>query len=85
MAGAIHGENSNVARSEELEGPDDLGVPVDTGFGARTLNESSSPLREATGRAMAYWFGRDIGEKVACLDRGGTPACPCENPANTMW
>ncbi|RXW22963.1 hypothetical protein EST38_g2892 [Candolleomyces aberdarensis] len=46
---------------------------------------NSTQLRSATSRAMAYWFSRDMGNNTACLDRGGTPACPCENPGNTLW
>ena len=45
----------------------------------------NTELRNATSRAMAYWFSRDIGNNTACLDGGGTPACPCENPYNTLW
>ncbi|KAF6765934.1 chondroitin AC lyase [Ephemerocybe angulata] len=44
----------------------------------------SSDLRQATGRAMAYWFKRDF-QNQACLDQGGSPACPCDNPGNTLW
>ena len=42
-------------------------------------------LQGAILTAMNYWFGRDIGTNVACLDFGGTPACPCSNPGNTLW
>ncbi|KAJ2927182.1 hypothetical protein H1R20_g9933, partial [Candolleomyces eurysporus] len=46
---------------------------------------NNTQLRSATSRAMAYWFSRDMGNNTACLDRGGTSACPCENPGNTLW
>jgi hypothetical protein len=42
-------------------------------------------LQDAIFTAMNYWFGRDIGTNVACLDSGGTPQCPCSNPGNTLW
>ncbi|KAJ3576650.1 hypothetical protein NP233_g291 [Leucocoprinus birnbaumii] len=34
--------------------------------------------------AMDYWFGRDL-TNLACLDEGGTSACPCDNPGNLLW
>jgi len=42
-------------------------------------------LQEAIFNAMGYWFGRDIGTNVACLNLGGTSACPCSNPEDTLW
>lgn len=45
---------------------------------------NNAQLRNATGRAMAYWFGRDM-NTIACLDNGGTVSCPCENPQDTLW
>lgn len=41
-------------------------------------------LHSATSLAMDYWYGRDL-TNIACLDSGGTPACPCSNPDNTLW
>lgn len=41
-------------------------------------------LRTAISNAMDYWFGRDF-TNPACLDSGGTPACPCTNPDNSLW
>lgn len=46
---------------------------------------NNTELRNATSLAMGYWISRDMGEQIACLDRGGTPACPCANPGNTLW
>jgi hypothetical protein len=46
---------------------------------------NNKDLRNATGRAMAYWFNRDFGNQIACLDSGGTASCPCENPKNQLW
>ncbi|KAH9486902.1 Hyaluronate lyase [Psilocybe cubensis] len=43
-----------------------------------------STLRAAISSAMDYWFGRDF-TNPACLDSGGTPACPCDNPDNSLW
>lgn len=42
-------------------------------------------LQDAISSAMDYWFGRDIGTNVACLNHGGTSACPCSNPGDTLW
>ncbi|KIM43567.1 polysaccharide lyase family 8 protein [Hebeloma cylindrosporum] len=42
-------------------------------------------LHEAISHAMDYWFGRDIGPDVACLNHGGTSTCPCSNPEDTFW
>lgn len=41
-------------------------------------------LRTDISSAMGYWFGRDF-TNPACLDSGGTPACPCTNPDNSLW
>ncbi|KAF8168065.1 polysaccharide lyase family 8 protein [Crassisporium funariophilum] len=41
-------------------------------------------LRTAISSAMDYWFGRDF-TNVACLDSGGTSACPCDNAENSLW
>ncbi|CAA7266471.1 unnamed protein product [Cyclocybe aegerita] len=42
-------------------------------------------LRAAISRAMDYWFGRDFANNPSCLDSGGTTACPCDNPDNSLW
>ncbi|KAF8912697.1 polysaccharide lyase family 8 protein [Gymnopilus junonius] len=44
----------------------------------------NSTLRTAISSAMDYWFGRDFSNPT-CLDSGGTPACPCSNPDNSLW
>ncbi|KAF9481396.1 polysaccharide lyase family 8 protein [Pholiota conissans] len=41
-------------------------------------------LRADISSAMGYWFGRDF-TNPGCLDSGGTPACPCTNPDNSLW
>ncbi|EAU93014.2 chondroitin AC lyase [Coprinopsis cinerea okayama7 len=41
-------------------------------------------LRTTIGRAMEYWFSRDI-TNVDCLDWGGTPRCPCDNVDDSLW
>ncbi|KAF9015214.1 polysaccharide lyase family 8 protein [Cyathus striatus] len=41
-------------------------------------------LRSSISLAMNYWFGRDF-TNAACLDSGGTAACPCDNPDNSLW
>ncbi|KDR85027.1 hypothetical protein GALMADRAFT_52424 [Galerina marginata CBS 339.88] len=41
-------------------------------------------LKAAISSAMDYWFGRDF-TNPACLDSGGTPACPCTNSDNSLW
>lgn len=41
-------------------------------------------LKTAISIAMNYWFGRDF-EGTACLDKGGTEDCPCENPNDWLW
>ncbi|KAF9563105.1 polysaccharide lyase family 8 protein [Agrocybe pediades] len=41
-------------------------------------------LHAAISSAMDYWFGRDF-TNPACLDSGGTPACPCDNLDNSLW
>lgn len=47
---------------------------------------NNTELLAATRLAMSYWFNRDIGDNIACLDLGGvSPQCPCENPDNTLW
>jgi hypothetical protein len=42
-------------------------------------------LQDAIFNAMDYWFSRDIGTNVACLNLGGTSACSCSNPEDTLW
>ncbi|KXN89990.1 Chondroitinase-AC [Leucoagaricus sp. SymC.cos] len=41
-------------------------------------------LHSTISLAMDYWFGRDF-TNLACLDQGGTSACPCDNPGNLLW
>jgi hypothetical protein len=41
-------------------------------------------LHAAVTLAMDYWFGRDL-TNLACLDLGGTSACPCDNADNSLW
>ncbi|KAF8973958.1 polysaccharide lyase family 8 protein [Flammula alnicola] len=41
-------------------------------------------LKAAISNAMDYWFGRDF-TNPACLYSGGTSACPCSNPDNSLW
>lgn len=41
-------------------------------------------IKVAVLRAMDYWFSRDF-TNVACLDSGGTTACPCSNLDNSLW
>ena len=41
-------------------------------------------LRTDISSAMGYWFDRDF-TNPGCLDSGGTPACPCTNPDNSLW
>ncbi|KAG5641787.1 hypothetical protein DXG03_004191 [Asterophora parasitica] len=40
-------------------------------------------VRASISSAMGYWFSRDI-TNLACVDTGGTPACPCTNADNTL-
>lgn len=42
-------------------------------------------LRAAISLAMGYWISRDVGENVACLGKGGSPDCPCDDPSNALW
>jgi len=44
----------------------------------------SASLKNSISSAMNYWFGRDF-KNDACLDSGGTSACPCENTDNSLW
>lgn len=44
----------------------------------------NATLRSAIDLAMNYWLSRDF-NGTACLDSGGTAACPCENPGNWLW
>lgn len=41
-------------------------------------------LHAAISLAMDYWFGRDF-TNLACMDLGGTSACPCDNADNSLW
>ncbi|KAK0465143.1 polysaccharide lyase family 8 protein [Desarmillaria tabescens] len=43
-------------------------------------------LRASITLAMNYWFSNDF-DNIACLDAGGTDACPCGTPGfwNTNW
>lgn len=43
-------------------------------------------IRSSITRAMGYWFANDF-TVPACLDSGGTAACPCGTPGlwNTNW
>lgn len=41
-------------------------------------------LRTAISLAVDYWFKRDFTNR-ACLDSGGKPGCPCDNPDNLLW
>ncbi|KAI0304970.1 galactose mutarotase-like domain-containing protein [Russula brevipes] len=46
----------------------------------------SPVLARGISSAMDYWFSRDF-TVSACLDQGGTDACPCDTPGfwNTNW
>jgi hypothetical protein len=46
----------------------------------------SPVLARGISSAMDYWFSRDF-TVAACLDQGGTDACPCDTPGfwNTNW
>jgi len=45
-----------------------------------------STLAAAISSAMNFWFSQDF-TVPACLDQGGTNACPCSTPGlwNTNW
>ncbi|KAF8973957.1 polysaccharide lyase family 8 protein [Flammula alnicola] len=46
----------------------------------------NATLRASTSSAMNFWFSNDF-TVPACLDSGGTAACPCSTPGlwNTNW
>jgi hypothetical protein len=44
----------------------------------------NTTIHDKISLAMDYWFGRDL-TNLACLNDGGTPACPCDNPGNLLW
>ncbi|KDR85026.1 hypothetical protein GALMADRAFT_312284 [Galerina marginata CBS 339.88] len=46
----------------------------------------SASLRGSINLAMSFWFSNDF-TTAACLDSGGTSACPCTTPGfwNTNW
>lgn len=43
-------------------------------------------IRASISLAMTYWFSNDF-DNIACLDAGGTDACPCGTPGfwNPNW
>lgn len=47
-------------------------------------SDDTRRLAAATSRAMDFWFNRDI-TNLACLDRGGTVQCPCNNASDTTF
>lgn len=51
--------------------------------GARNYAKDES-LRASISLAVDYWFKRDFTNR-ACLDSGGKPGCPCDNPDNLLW
>lgn len=55
------------------------------GLGGGGQYVKDAGLEDAISSAMNYWFSRDVGTDVACLNRGGTSACPCSNPEDTLW
>ncbi|THV04916.1 chondroitin AC/alginate lyase [Dendrothele bispora CBS 962.96] len=47
--------------------------------------EGNETLASKISLAMNWWFDRDF-TNIACLDSGGTDACPCNDPNDsTMW
>lgn len=48
------------------------------------VNDAS--VLSAISKAMDFWFA-NVFQNVACLDSGGTDACPCGTPGfwNTNW
>lgn len=46
--------------------------------------DNTTTLRTAISNAMGYWFARDF-TNPACLDQGGTDACPCDNTEDSLW
>jgi len=56
-----------------------------TGGAAGGTWTNNTQLRTAISSAMDYWYTRDFTTDVACIDQGGTSACPCSNPRNTLW
>ncbi|KAJ7070876.1 polysaccharide lyase family 8 protein [Mycena amicta] len=51
-----------------------------------TQYAQNAALLAATKLALDYWFANDM-TNLACLDQGGTDACPCGSPGlwNTNW
>ncbi|KIK62001.1 polysaccharide lyase family 8 protein [Collybiopsis luxurians FD-317 M1] len=44
----------------------------------------SGVLQSKIAAGMDWWFSHDF-SNPACLDSGGTPACPCDPNDDTMW
>ncbi|KAF5384577.1 hypothetical protein D9757_007500 [Collybiopsis confluens] len=44
----------------------------------------SGALQSKISTGMDWWFSHDF-SNPACLDSGGTPACPCDPTDDTMW
>ncbi|KAJ8502797.1 hypothetical protein ONZ45_g11431 [Pleurotus djamor] len=47
---------------------------------------NNATVRDAVSRTMDFWFANDF-TNPACVDQGGTAACPCDTPGfwNTNW